>query len=220
MKSDNKDVSALSGRFITFEGGEGVGKSTNVAFLKKYLEQKGKEVVVTREPGGTPLAEKMRALLLQAWQETILPDTELLLFFAGRLQHLSEVIIPALSAGRWVICDRFLDATYAYQGYGRGIALERIKALTDWCGIHLRPDLTILLDLPVAMGQQRAAERGAPDRFEAEQTVFFDRVRQGYLHMAQLDSDRYRLIDASAPLMHVQQALQQAVEGLTAVVRM
>ncbi|MGM0593369.1 MAG: dTMP kinase [Pseudomonadota bacterium] len=199
----------MRGRFITLEGSEGSGKSTNLAHIHRQLMAAGLEVVLTREPGGTPLGEQVRGLLLDHRQQAMADDTELLLMFAARAQHLHEVILPALEAGRWVLCDRFTDATYAYQGSGRGIARERIATLERWVQGELRPDLTLFLDLPVEQGLARAGERSAPDRFEREQLDFFQRVRQGYLGQAERDPQRYRIIDAAQPLDAVQQQLDR-----------
>lgn len=197
----------MRGRFITLEGSEGCGKSTNLAYIHQYLVDAGIPVCMTREPGGTPLGEQIRALLLDAKQTAMHSDTELLLMFAARAQHLQQTILPALERGEWVLCDRFTDASYAYQGYGRGIALERIAQLETWVQGQLRPDLTLFLDLPVAIGLKRAGERGEPDRFEREQMDFFERVRQGYLAQAGKDPARYRVIDASVSLEAVQQEI-------------
>ena len=195
----------MPGKFITIEGGEGVGKSSNIAFIAELLGQHGKEIVLTREPGGTPLAERIRTLLLDKNETSMCVDTELLLMFAARAQHLAEVIVPALGAGKWIICDRFTDATYAYQGAGRGVVTERIAQLENWVQATLRPDITVLLDLPVAEGLRRANNRSTPDRFEQERADFFERVRQGYLQLAHTYPQRYRVIDASAELAVVQQ---------------
>lgn len=192
------------GRFITLEGSEGSGKSTNLAYIHDYLKQAGLTVIQTREPGGTPLGEKIRALLLDKAQTDMVSDTELLLMFAARSQHLQELIHPALRRGQWVLSDRFTDATYAYQGYGRGIDPRRIAQLETWVQGETRPDLTIYLDLPVEIGLQRAGERGELDRFEQEAIEFFHRVRDGYLAQAKAAPARYRVIDASQPLEAVQ----------------
>ncbi|HEX9803416.1 MAG TPA: dTMP kinase [Gammaproteobacteria bacterium] len=202
----------MRGRFITLEGSEGSGKSTNLAFIHHYLQQSGIDVVLTREPGGTPLGETIRELLLDHRNNEMAGDTELLLMFAARAQHLHELILPALEAGRWVLCDRFTDATYAYQGAGRGIAEERIALLEEWVQGELRPDLTLFLDLPVAQGLARAGERSAPDRFEREQLDFFERVRQGYLEQAARAPQRYRIVDASQPLEAVQSSLRDLLD--------
>jgi dTMP kinase len=202
----------MRGRFITLEGSEGSGKSTNLAFIHQYLQQSGIDVVLTREPGGTPLGETIRELLLDHRNNEMAGDTELLLMFAARAQHLHELILPALEAGRWVLCDRFTDATYAYQGAGRGIAESRIALLEEWVQGELRPDLTLFLDLPVAQGLARAGERSAPDRFEREQLDFFERVRQGYLEQAARLPQRYRIVDASQPLEAVQSSLRDLLD--------
>ncbi len=200
-----------SGRFITVEGSEGVGKSSNLDFIESLLIGAGKTVVRTREPGGTELGERLRAILLDAKQQNICDDAELLLMFAARAQHLAEVIRPALAAGNWVLCDRFTDATYAYQGAGRGIPFERIAVLEQWVQGDLRPDLTLLLDMPVADGLARAGARSAPDRFEREQAAFFERVREGYLQRARQEPERFRIIDASPPLPEVQAQIRAAL---------
>jgi dTMP kinase len=202
----------MRGKFITLEGGEGVGKSSNIAFIAELLRQHGKEVVLTREPGGTPLAERIRTLLLDKNETAMCADTELLLMFAARAQHLAEIIVPALHHGKWVLCDRFTDATYAYQGAGRGIANSRIAQLENWVQAELRPDLTVLLDLPVHEGLRRANHRSAPDRFEQERADFFERVRQGYLELARRSPQRYRVIDASPELAVVQQQITKALQ--------
>ncbi len=192
------------GRFITLEGSEGVGKSTNLDFVHQRLLAAGKRVIVTREPGGTDVSEKIRALLLDPANKTMVSDCELLLMFAARAQHLQEVILPAIERGEWVLCDRFTDATYAYQGGGRGIDVHRIASLETWVQGEVRPDLTLLLDIPVEIGLARAGERGALDRFEQEQLSFFERVRQSYLEQAAAAPQRYRVIDASQSLEAVQ----------------
>ncbi len=203
----------MRGRFITLEGSEGSGKSTNLAFIHHYLQQSGIEVVLTREPGGTPLGEAVRELLLDHRYSAMSGDTELLLMFAARAQHLNELILPALQAGKWVLCDRFTDATYAYQGAGRGIDDERIAQLETWVQGELRPDLTFFLDLPVAQGLARAGERSTPDRFEREQIDFFERVRQGYLELAGRAPQRYRVVDASLSLDEVQSQLKALLDA-------
>ena len=202
----------MRGRFITLEGSEGSGKSTNLAFIHQYLQQSGLDVVLTREPGGTPLGESIRELLLDHRQSAMASDTELLLMFAARAQHLHELILPALDAGKWVLCDRFTDATYAYQGAGRGIDVARIAQLENWVQGELRPDLTFFLDLPVAQGLARAGERSVPDRFEREQVDFFERVRQGYLKQAGQEPQRYRVVDASLTLDAVQSQLKTLLD--------
>ena len=194
----------MQGKFITVEGSEGVGKSSNLAFIETYLTNVGINVLRTREPGGTPLGEAVRELLLDARQSAMCDDTELLLMFAARAQHLAEVIRPAIAAGQWVLCDRFTDATYAYQGGGRGVPMERISVLEDWVQGELRPDHTLLLDMPVAAGLERAGARSEPDRFEQEQQAFFERVRDTYLMRAQAEPGRIHVIDASPSLDKVQ----------------
>ncbi len=201
----------MRGRFITLEGSEGSGKSTNLAFIHQQLQAAGLDVILTREPGGTPLGEEIRGLLLDHRNNAMHSDTELLLMFAARAQHINEIILPALERGQWVLCDRFTDATYAYQGAGRGIDEARIAQLEQWVQGDLRPDLTFFLDLPVDQGLARAGERGEPDRFEREQIDFFERVRQGYLSQAEHHPERYRLVDASLPLEQVQAQLAQQI---------
>ncbi len=205
----------MSGRFITLEGGEGVGKSSNLAFARQYLEAAGKTVVVTREPGGTPLGEQVRGLLLDPRFDGMSADAELLLMFAARAEHLAQVIRPALAEGKWVLCDRFTDATYAYQGGGRGLSVERIAVLEDWAQGSLRPDMTLLLDAPVEVGMARAGRRGGgADRFEQEHAAFFDRVRRTYLNMAERFPERYRIIDAAQDLPAVQAQLGRQLDTL------
>lgn len=206
----------MQGRFITLEGSEGAGKSSNLAYIQQRLERAGVDLVVTREPGGTPLGEAIRQLLLDHRNSDMLDDTELLLMFAARSQHLNELILPSLQAGKWVLCDRFTDASYAYQGGGRGIAVERIASLEQWVQGELRPDLTLLLDLPVEEGLERAGARSAPDRFEREQADFFQRVRQAYLDRAHADAGRYRIIDAAQALQQVQQQLDSVLDPILA----
>lgn len=201
------------GKFLTVEGTEGVGKTTNIAFITQWLERHGIDFVATREPGGTPLAEEIRQLLLQPRGEKVHENAELLLVFAARAQHLSQVIEPALAQGRWVLCDRFTDATYAYQGGGRGMAVTTIALLEDLVQKTVRPDAVILLDIPVQLGLARARGRGALDRFEQEDVAFFERVRAAYLTRAAQDA-RYRVINAGLPLEQVQQALAGELESL------
>lgn len=203
-------------RFITLEGGEGVGKSTNIAFIREFLQQQGREVLVTREPGGTAIAEKIRLLLLEKKQEPLTMQAELLLMFAARAQHIERVIRPALAAGKWVVCDRFTDASYAYQGGGRNAPMQDIAWLEQFVQGDFRPDLTLLLDAPVATGMHRIKRRGALDRFESEQLQFFQKVRQAYLLRAEQEPQRIRIIDASRELTEVQQQIQVVLEGLVA----
>jgi dTMP kinase len=204
------------GLFITVEGGEGVGKSTNIAFLDQQLRDRGVDLLVTREPGGSKLGEALRQLLLDVNEESVDPMAELLMMFAARAQHITTRIEPALAAGRWVLCDRFTDATYAYQCGGRGIARSAVAALEDLVQKQLRPDCTLLLDAPVSTGMARARQRGELDRFEQEELAFFERVRATYLDLAESSSGRYRIIDASAPLEAVQKQLLKICKDLTA----
>ncbi|WP_263262880.1 dTMP kinase [Pseudomonas entomophila] len=201
----------MSGLFITLEGPEGAGKSTNREFIAGRLREVGMEVQLTREPGGTPLAERIRELLLAPSEEPMAVDTELLLMFAARAQHIEQVIRPALARGAVVLCDRFTDATYAYQGGGRGVPLARIAQLEAFVQGTLQPDLTLIFDLPVEVGLARAAARGRLDRFEQEARGFFDAVRQAYLARATANPRRYQIIDASQPLADVQAHLNKAL---------
>lgn len=195
------------GLFINIEGGEGVGKSTNLGFLENFLRDNGVDVVITREPGGTLLGEEIRDLLLQLREEAVNPVAELLLIFAARAQHIAELIEPALAAGKWVLSDRFTDATYAYQCGGRGVKRETVAQLETLVQGALRPDFTVLLDAPVSVGMRRANKRGDLDRFEQETIAFFERVRSAYLQQAEVHGERYRVIDASQSLVNVQRAL-------------
>lgn len=201
-----------SGRFITLEGTEGVGKSTNLRFIESVLQQHQIDYQLTREPGGTPLAEEVRELLLANRDEVVADDAELLLVFAARAQHLQTVIRPALDADRWVLCDRFTDATFAYQGGGRGLSKEMITLLETMVQRGLQPDLTILLDLPVEIGLARARERGELDRFENERMAFFEQVRNAYLERAAADPQRFAVIDASGTLEQVQAQIASVLE--------
>lgn len=200
------------GKFITVEGGEGVGKTTNIEFIQGFFAQRSIDLICTREPGGTPLAEAVRSLLLAKSEETMHPTSELLLVFAARAQHLAEVIRPALAAGQWVLCDRFTDATYAYQGGGRGLNTNHIAQLEDLVQQGLQPDLTILLDIDPAIGMQRARARAELDRFEVESSRFFEQVRTSYLDRARQFPQRFTLIDAGLPLVDVQQNLAQSLQ--------
>ena len=203
----------MQGKFITIEGTEGVGKTTNIEFIQHWLNRRGVEFVSTREPGGTPLAEEVRELLLTAREEKVGDSTELLLMFAGRAQHLDQVILPALDSGTSVLCDRFTDASYAYQGFGREMDCSLIAELEQIVQGDLRPDLTLILDIPVEIGLKRASERSAPDRFEQEQIEFFDRVRQGYLKIAEENPKRCAVIDASQSLDEVQASIEVVLEN-------
>lgn len=197
-----------TGKFITFEGIEGVGKSTNIAHLTRTLESRGHSVLTTREPGGTPMAERIRDMVAEHGDEAMPDIAELLLVFASRALHVNNVIEPALAAGTWVICDRFTDSSRAYQGGGRGLPLQDINLLASWVHGDLRPDLTILLDAPVETGMGRAGRRGSPDRFETERHEFFMRVRQTYLQLAEAEADRFVVVDATQNLDAVQQAIE------------
>lgn len=202
------------GRFITLEGLEGVGKTTNLGFVSDWLDSQGIPYVLTREPGGTPLAEQLRDLLLTPRDEGVDPWCELLLIFAARAQHLNTRIAPALDAGTWVLCDRFTDATYAYQGAGRGLPLESIATLEQLVQGDLRPDCTFLLDAPPDVGLTRARARGGLDRFEQEKVDFFHRAREIYLDRAAAAPERYRVVDASRPLTEVQADIASRLELL------
>ena len=194
------------GKFITLEGGEGAGKSTLLAGLQKHLVAQGVDLVQTREPGGTPLGESVRAIVLDPARRDMCAESELLLMFASRAQLVRECIEPALAAGKWVLCDRFTDASYAYQGGGRGMPMERIAGLESWATDGLLPDLTLLLDLPVATGRARAAGRGEADRIEVEADAFFERVRAAYRARAVAEPGRFRVIDASLTPVQVLEA--------------
>jgi dTMP kinase len=200
------------GRFITVEGGEGAGKSSNLEFIQSLLETAGIEVLFTREPGGTPLGEAIRELLLGHEHAGMAHETELLLMFAARAEHLQQKILPALERGVWVLGDRFTDASFAYQGAGRGVSIEKIAMLQEFVQGPLRPDLTLLLDLPVETGLQRAGERSEPDRFEREAQDFFQKVRAGYLQIAAREPDRVRVIDASPTLSEVQAQIRDVIQ--------
>ena len=199
-------ATATRGKFITLEGVDGAGKSTHLAWIAERLRARGHDVVVTREPGGTPLGERLRELLLS---EPMHIETETMLMFAARREHLARVIAPALEAGRWVLSDRFTDATYAYQGGGRGLSGDRIAALERWVQSDLQPDLTLYFDLSVEVARERlAASESTPDRFEREAAGFFERVRSTYLERAAAHPQRIRVIDAAEPLDNVKNALE------------
>lgn len=202
------------GQFITFEGTEGVGKSTQLANAASTLEVLGIEYIVTREPGGTPMAESIRELLLAPRDEPVNETTELLLMFAARAQHLHTRILPELEAGRWVLCDRFTDATFAYQGGGRGVPAERIALLENLVQGTVRPDHVVLLDAPVETGMTRARHRGELDRFEREAVAFFERIRETYLARAAEAPGRYHIVDASQPLKAVSEEIESLVRTL------
>jgi dTMP kinase len=210
-------LNSVQGRFITFEGGEGVGKSTQIGRAAAWLQAAGVEVVLTREPGGTPRAEQLRDILLERTDEPMPQSCELLLMFAARASHLANLIEPAVARGAWVLCDRFTDATYAYQGGGRGLPTADIDALVRIVHPDRQPDLTVLLDAPVAVGMARALVRNGadgPDRFESERAEFFERVRQVYLQRAAQEQARFRIIDAGGELEHVELAIRAALQPL------
>ncbi len=203
----------MKGKFISVEGTEGVGKTTNIQCIASWLDERGIAYISTREPGGTALGEKIRALLLDKENSGMAASAELLLMFAARAQHLEEKIIPALAAGTWVLCDRFTDATYAYQGFGRGLNLEHIKQLETLVQGDLHPDFTLILDIDPELGMSRVRARGELDRFESEALEFFDRVRAGYRERASDNPARYCLVDASSPLAVVQEHIIDALNG-------
>jgi len=203
----------MTGKFITIEGIEGAGKTTCIQAVTEVTERQGISAIHTREPGGTDLGEDLRNLLLGHKHTGMSDDAELLMMFAARAQHIAQKIQPALDVGKWVLCDRFTDATYAYQGYGRGIPLEKIASLENWVQGALRPDLTLLMDLPVEVGMERAGKRSAPDRFESEAWDFFERIRKGYLSIAAEQPSRVKVIDASQDLANVQAQIRAAMEA-------
>ena len=207
----------MRGRFITIEGTEGVGKTTNIEYIKQWLDTNHISFVSTREPGGTPLAEEIRELLLANREEKVCSKAELLMMFAGRAQHIDQVIEPQLAAGNWVLCDRFTDATYAYQGAGREMGSELIASLETMVQGSMRPDLTLVLDVPVELGLERAGKRSEPDRFELEKTDFFNRVRNAYLSMAEQNPQRYKIIDASKTLEVVQQQIAYTLNNFLTI---
>lgn len=203
------------GRFITFEGTEGVGKSTQLENAANTLKDLGVDFIVTREPGGTPMAENIRELLLSPREEPVHETTELLLMFAARVQHLHNRILPALDKGQWVLCDRFTDATFAYQGGGRGIDRNRIETISDWTLKGLETDLTLLFDLPVAVGQSRVIKRQQEkDRFEQEKAAFFEKIRDCYLQRAEAEPQRIKCIDASRDIEAIQSQLSEILTEL------
>lgn len=197
------------GRFLTFEGVDGAGKSTHVEWACEALRARGKEVVVTREPGGTPLGEHLRELLLR---EPMGLETETLLMFAARSEHLRQVIEPALAAGHWVVCDRFTDATFAYQGAGRGLGMSRIAILESWVHPHLQPDLTWVFDVPLAVARQRLGRVREPDRFERESDAFFERTRSAYLARAEAAPERFRVVDACRTIEVIRADLEHDID--------
>jgi dTMP kinase len=205
------------GRFVTLEGIEGAGKSTVVKFVREWLEARGKQVTLTREPGGTPLAERVRQLVLDRQGEPITPTTETLLMFAARGLHVENLIRPALARGDWVVCDRFTDATRAYQGAGRGVSRAWIEQLASEVQRGLKPDCTLLLDLPVSVGLERVKQRSGStptDRFEEEPAKFFERVREAYLDLARAEPDRIRIVNASGTVAEVQKEVAAVLELL------
>ena len=205
----------MQAKFITLEGSEGAGKSTNLKFIAQWLQKRQLSVVTTREPGGTEIGEAIREILLNPRFSEMTPETELLLMFAARSQHIQQKIQPTLAEGKWVISDRFTDASYAYQGAARGLAFERIAQIENWVQHGFFPDLVFVFDLPVEVGMQRVQSRGeASDRFEQEQKAFFEKVRQAYLQRAAQHPERYCILDASQPLAEVQQQIVQKLETL------
>ena len=206
--------SVKPGLFITVEGVEGAGKSTQLSLILKKLESAGIEIISTREPGGTPFAESVRELLLANREEQVDQITEMLLMFAARSQHLSQLIKPAIAEGKWVVCDRFTDATYAYQGGGRNLGFELVSQLEQLVQGDFRPDKTFYLDLPVEQGMQRVVARGEKDRFEREELEFFEKVRSAYLRLVESNPERYVVIDASQSVEAVQEDLSLALDKL------
>jgi len=205
----------MNAKFISIEGIEGAGKSTQLAFIQRYLSDNGKPLIVTREPGGTPLGEEIRSLLLTPTDTGMAVDTELLLMFSARAEHVARVIKPALEQGEWVISDRFTDATFAYQGGGRGISQQRISELANWTLKGLKPDLTLLFDLPVEVGQQRVLSRNqGVDRFEQEKLDFFQKIRTCYLERAKQEPNRIKVIDSSQSIADIQSQLVKILEPL------
>lgn len=198
--------------FITLEGSEGVGKTSNMEYIKSRLQEKAIKFIETREPGGTPMGEALRAMLLGEDFKGMSDDTELMLMFAARAEHVAKVIRPALEKGQWVLCDRFTDATYAYQGGGRQLDVKRIQGLENWVLGDLRPDLTLLLDAPIEVGRERAGKRSTPDRFEQERDAFFNRVRETYLARAKAEPERMKLVDASLDLVSVQKQIDDVLK--------
>jgi len=205
-------------RFITFEGGDGSGKTTQINALESYLRDRGREYISTREPGGTSLGKMLRQVLLQVGEQEIAPSAELFLYLADRAQHVSEVIAPAIAVGKVVLCDRFTDSTLAYQGYGRGIDLNLLKRFNDVADQGVRPDLTFLLNCPVAQGLARTAHRpvttGQPreDRFEREEMEFHEKVRCGFIEMARQEPERFRVIDASRSEQEVTAEVRRIID--------
>jgi dTMP kinase len=206
---NNANSNAPQGRFITFEGIDGAGKSTHIAFVASWLRQRGLTVVTTREPGGTELGEALRDLLLHRKMHI---ETEALLMFAARREHLAQLIEPALARGDWVISDRFTDASFAYQGGGRNLARHKLESLEEWVHPYLQPDLTLLFDVPLAVARARLDAEGAPDKFEQEKTDFFAATRAEYLRRAEQFPVRFRLIDSSRPIAVIEDELRDVLE--------
>jgi dTMP kinase len=205
----------FAGKFITLEGTEGAGKSTNLSFIEDWLSNQNIEVVTTREPGGTQIGEAVREILLNTKHTEMTPETELMLMFSARNQHIQEKIIPALKAGKWVVSDRFTDASYAYQGAARGIEYQRISELEQWVQQGFHPDMTFVFDLSIEEGMKRVKSRGEKtDRFEQEQKDFFEKVRKSYLHRASQSPKKYTVLDASNSLNRVQQQIEQTLKEL------
>lgn len=205
----------MAERFITIEGTEGAGKTTAMQIIIEWLQARGEEVVSTREPGGTALGEELRAVLLAHRSDGMSAEAEVLLMFAARAEHLARVIRPALARGAWVVCDRFTDASIAYQGAGRALGIERIQSLADWVHPDIQPGLTLWLDLPVELGLTRAARRSTPDRFEAEETAFFERIRQGYATIAEQQPERVQRIAAEQAPEQVKARIIAVLEAYT-----
>jgi dTMP kinase len=203
----------VRGRFITVEGIDGAGKTTQLNWLTSFFKNRGHAVVTTREPGGTVLGEALRSLLLNP-DHAMHPETESLLIFAARREHMARVILPALADGKLVLCDRFTDATYAYQGYGRSVELSKLRTLEQWVQGDLQPDLTILFDVPVELGRSRAGGSRQADRFERERSEFFEKVRQGYLERARDNPERFLIIDASRPAPDIQKELEHQLSSI------
>ncbi|MCM1512372.1 MAG: dTMP kinase [Oxalobacter formigenes] len=210
MKTDNQ--CRTRGRFITFEGIDGAGKSTHIEFVARLVRERGKEAVITREPGGTALGEQLRMLLLH---EEMHAETEALLMFAARREHIRQVIEPALDRGAWVISDRFTDASFAYQGGGRELPVQKLERLEEWVHPNLQPDITFLFDIPLDVASaRRLGDARVSDRFEREQTVFFSRVRAAYLERAALFPERFRVIDSTRSIPEIQECLQEKLSFL------
>ena len=202
----------MRGRFITLEGIDGAGKSTHLRWIARFLRRHGRKVVLTREPGGTAVGEKLRRLVLGS-RERLHPETETLLMFAARREHLEKVIVPALKAGRWVLCDRFTDATYAYQSAGSGVTWAKVAVLERWAQHGLQPDLTILLDVSPRVGRQRASRQKRPDRFEREKAAYYQRARRAYLKRAKENPRRVRVVDADVSLIEVHKQLEKIISS-------